>query len=242
MEERYTHGPISCRDCFTDKDQKILHLGDWRLHNNPGYYGSGAPKVLILGFSKGANQNKAVEKGDFDKIAFANARDRLEIILNKLGIMPKDRDIDSLMTAREKDFGVASLVRCSFCKMKDGTCKTSGDVIPSSFTNKNTLKIIETCSKKYLGALPSSVKLVILLGTSETYIKKTTALIKQLYSDFTPVKNNHVAFKAGGALWIYATHPSPGNGYFKAWEGNGADDKSGKKRILAIDALNKHYS
>jgi hypothetical protein len=241
MENKYTHGPQSCRVCFTNTDQNILHLGDWRLHNNPGYYGSSNPKILILGFSKGANQNKEAAKGNFDKIAFANARDRLQIILNKLELMPKDRDIDSLMTAKEKYFGVASLVRCSFCKMDEGTCKTSGDVIPSSFTNKNTLKIIETCSKKHLEALPSNVKLVVLLGTSETYIKKTTALIKRLYSDFTPEINNHVAFKAGGALWIYATHPSPGNGYFKAWERNGADDQSGKKRLLALEALSKHY-
>ena len=238
MVNGYSHGPISCRDCFSGTE-KIMSLGDWRLHNNPGYCGSSSPEVLVLGFSKGANQNKTAKEGDFDKIAFAKARHRLQEVLETLGLMPTDRSIDSLMTAKEQKFGVASLVRCSFCKMKGGTCKTSGDVIPSSFTNTATLKIIETCLNKYLGTLPSCTKLVILLGTSETYIKKTTALIRKLYSDFKSM--NHVSFFAGGALWIYVTHPSPGNGHFKSWVQKGADDQSGNKRILAQKALSESY-
>jgi len=238
MTNGYLHGSISCRECFSGTEE-IMMLGDWRLHNNPGYYGSSTPEILVLGFSKGANQNKMAIKGDFDKIAFAKARHRLQEVLETLNIMPTDRNIDSLMTAKEHKFGVASLVRCSFCKMKGGSCKTSGDVIPSSFTNQKTLKIIETCSKKYLGELPTSTKLVILLGTSETYIKKTTALVQKLYSDFKIV--NHVSFLAGGALWVYATHPSPGNGYFKSWVEKGIDDKSGNKRALAQKALMENY-
>jgi hypothetical protein len=231
----YSHGSISCKDCFAGSEN-IMALGDWRLHNNPGYYGSSSPEILILGFSKGANQNKVALGGDFDKIAFANARHRLQIILETLEIMPKNRSIDDLMTAKEKQFGIASLVRCSFGKMQsNGTCKTSGDVIPSSFKNRDTLEIIETCSKKYLSELPKSTKLVVLLGASEMYIKKTTDLIQRLYTDFLIV--NDVSFVSGGALWIYATHPSPGNGYFNAWVKNGWDDKSGHKRLLAIEAL-----
>jgi hypothetical protein len=122
----------------------------------------------------------------------------------------------------------------------NGTCKTSGDVIPSSFTNLDTLQIIETCLKKYLGDLPKSIKLVVLLGTNETYIKKTKNLIQRLHSDFLIV--NNVAFVAGGALWIYATHPSPGNGHFNAWIQNGSDDKSGQKRLLAKEAVSRLFN
>lgn len=217
-----------------------MSFGDWRLLNNPGYYGSNSPKILVLGFSKGANQNKTAAEGDFDKVAFAKARHRLQDVLETLKLMPSDRNIDELMTAKEKVFGVASLVRCSFCKMKGGTCKTSGDIIPSSFTNQSTLKIIQTCSSKYLGSLPSSIKLVVLLGTSETYIIKTKDLVRRLHNDFEAI--NHVSFSAGGALWVYATHPSPGNGYFNAWVKNGADDQSGQKRILAQQALSQYYA
>lgn len=230
----YEHGPVQCRSCFNG-NEATLALGDWRLQNNPGYYGSRDPEVLVLGFSKGANQNKAAAEGNFDSIAFARARHRLKAVLETLGVMPSDRGIDALMTAREQQFGVASLVRCSFGKMKNGVCKTSGDVIPSAFTNSSTLAIIERCTARYLGTLAPRLKLVVLLGTGDTYITKTTRLFASLYSDFVSV--NPAAFRASGALWVYAAHPSPGNGHFDAWLSSGTDNASGQKRIHALNAI-----
>jgi hypothetical protein len=230
----YIHGPLKCRDCFTGTEQTLV-LGDWRLHNNPGYYGSSDPKILVLGFSKGANQNKVAEENDFDEIAFAKARHRLEAVLETLKIMPSDRTIHALMTASEREFGVASLVRCSFCKMKGGTCKTSGDVIPSAFTNASTLEIVERCAAKFLGSLPKRVRLIVLLGTGDSYIAKTKPIFSKLHSDFVSV--NTVAFQAGGARWIYVAHPSPGNGHFGSWLSAGPENPSGKKRILALQAM-----
>jgi len=234
LSERYIHGKTQCRLCF-DGSERILEIGEWRLHNNPGYYGSPNPTTLVLGFSKGANQNRAAESGDFDKIAFAKARPRLQAVLEALQLMPRDRGIDDLMTAKEPEFGVASLVRCSFCKMKNGDCKTSGDVVPSAFTNAGTLAIIQRCASTFLQRLPAGVRLVLLLGTADNYIKKTRAVFATLYPDYSSV--NSVAFRAGGALWLYAAHPSPGNGHFDAWVNAGADSPSGLKRILAQQAL-----
>lgn len=234
MSEDYIHGPIQCRACFSNTE-KALALGDWRLHNNPGYYGSNDPEILVLGFSKGANQNKIAEVGDFDKIAFANARHRLKAVLETLNIMPSDRNIDTLMTRHEQTFGVVSLVRCSFCKIKDGVCKTSGDVIPSAFTNVSTLAVINRCASTFLGKLPGRVKLVILLGTSDSYMSKTKSIFSKLYTDFAPI--NSCAFSAGGALWVYAAHPSPGNGHFDSWVSASTENPSGRKRIFALQAL-----
>ena len=45
----YNHGPCQCRVCFSGR-ANVLALVDWRLHNNPGYYGSRTPKILVLGF------------------------------------------------------------------------------------------------------------------------------------------------------------------------------------------------
>jgi hypothetical protein len=235
---RYAHGPGHCRDCFSAHDNNLKEMGDWRLHNNPGYYGSPSPETLILGFSKGANQNKAAALGDFDKIAFAGARHRLKKVLEVLGLMPKDRSIDHLMTAKEPKFGVASLVRCSFCKMKDGNCKTSGDVVPSAFTNSETIKVIERCASKHLAELPSSAKRVILLGNGNPYVTKTSLVLKHLHRDYRQI--NEMAFQVGNALWIYAAHPSPGNGHFESWATGTADSTQGRKRQLAIEALNSH--
>lgn len=234
MSSQYSHGPQECRLCFNTSENR-LSLGDWRLQNNPGYYGSSTPNTLVLGFSKGANQNRAAAAGDFDKVAFAGARHRLQTVLTVLGLMPSDRSIDHLMTARESDFGVASLVRCSFCKMKNGECKTSGDVIPSAFTNPDTLNIIQRCTAAHLSALPASVKRVVLLGTADAYIKKTRTILSSLYPNFLSV--NEVAFRAGGALWVYAAHPSPGNGHFESWVSGEPENNSARKRVLAQIAL-----
>jgi hypothetical protein len=232
--EAYIHGPQTCRMCFSG-EEKEQRMDEWRLTNNPGYYGSSNPKILVLGFSKGANQNKEAESGYFDRVAFAGARHRLQKVLETLRLMPSDRGIDALMTAEEADFGVAYLVRCSFCKLKDGKWKTSGDVIPSAFTNRVTLSIIEQCARQHLKSLPKPVKLVVLLGTSDTYIQKVTQLAREMHKDWRYI--NEVAFEAGGARWIFATHPSPGNGYFEAWVTKPSSDKSGGKRILALEAL-----
>ncbi len=234
MVTLYAHGPQACRLCFNN-NESFRSLGEWRLQNNPGYYGSSTPSTLVLGFSKGANQNRAAEAGNFDKVAFAGARHRLQTVLTVLGLMPRDRTIDHLMTARERDFGVASLVRCSFCKMKGGVCKTSGDVIPSAFTNSDTLGIIERCAATHLKALPSSVKRVVFLGTADAYINKTQVIFRTLYPDFSSV--NEVAFRAGGALWVYAAHPSPGNGHFESWASGAIENASARKRVLAQRAL-----
>lgn len=234
MLDGYRHGPQECRSCFPS-DGVTLALGDWRLQNNPGYYGSTNPEILVLGFSKGANQNKAAGRGDFDKIAFSGARHRLKTVLETLKIMPVERGIDALMTAKETSFGVASLVRCSFCKMKNGVCKTSGDVIPSAFSNAATLPVIQRCVTTFLGKLPSRVRFVILLGTADSYINKTKAIFSKLYADFRSI--NPAAFRANGALWVYAAHPSPGNGHFEAWVSGGSENPSGQKRIYALTAL-----
>lgn len=228
------HGPLACRLCFTGSET-TLALGDWRLHNNPGYYGSSNPSILVLGFSKGANQNKVAERGNFDEIAFAGARHRLQAVLVALGLMPSDRSMDHLMTAREPEFGVASLVRCSFCKMKGGECKTSGDVVPSAFTNPDTLAIIKRCAATHLKSLPPRVTRVLLLGTADAYIKKTRAVLAKFYADHASI--NEVAFRAGGALWVHAAHPSPGNGHFDSWLSGTAENASARKRILAQQAL-----
>ena len=234
MPEGYQHGPINCRLCF-NQGSDVLILNDWRLRNNPGYYGSNNPEILVLGFSKGATQNKATETGDFDKVAFAGARRRLQRVFETLKIMPNDRGIDDLLTARERTFGIASLVRCSFCKIKGNKCITSGEVIPTAFSNPLTKEIIQRCAAAFLSNLPDRLRLVVLLGTSDIYIERTRSIISNLYTNFASV--NECAFYTGRILWIYAAHPSPGNGHFLSWTTSGEQSKQGKKRIQALQAI-----
>jgi len=234
MSNGYTHGRVDCRLCFTG-DEPILILNDWRLHNNPGYYGSSTPKFLVLGFSKGATQDKVAEQGDFDRIAFAGFRSRLQTVLETLDIMPENRGVDELLTAHEKDFGFASLIRCSLCKIKGDSCITSGNIINSSFKDNLSYPIINRCAMTYLARLPESIHLVILLGTNDSYIDQTRQLFQKIYLDFRSI--NPVAFRAGGSVWIYAAHPSPANGHLSNWVNADESNSSGYKRLLALQAI-----
>jgi hypothetical protein len=153
------------------------------------------------------------------------------------GLMPSDRGIDHLISAEETEFGFASLVRCSLCRMDGGRCRTSGDVVASAFRSAGTRSIIERCADTYLGRLPGSVKLVVLLGTADVYVSKVTSIFSELFGDFAPV--NEVAFRAGGAMWVFAAHPSPGNGHFQAWVSGEADKAPGRKRVLALRAIER---
>jgi hypothetical protein len=74
--------------------------------------------VLALGFSKGANQNKAASEGDFDKAAFARRRPRLHHVLNTLGLTEPATDMDTLLFAESTDLGAASLLRCGLCRWR----------------------------------------------------------------------------------------------------------------------------
>jgi hypothetical protein len=230
----YTHGWIDCRQCFTD-EKDTQSVGDFLLLNNPGYSGSSTPSVLVLGFSKGATQIESARQADFDQVAFAGMRARLQKILTRLDLMPEDRDIDELMTAKEKVFGFTSLVRCSLCKMKGEACLTSGAVVTASFTASHTYRIIQRCAMTFLTHPPESLQQVILLGTNKVYIEKTKHLFVQLFPDFESI--NPVAFRVRGAIWVYVAHPSKANGCFQAWMDAEAIRPSGKKCRLAIEGL-----
>src|SRR5690606_40399555 len=53
--DSFTHGWNACRACHhAGGDLRVE--GDWHIRANPGYWGASAPEVLVLGFSKGANQ------------------------------------------------------------------------------------------------------------------------------------------------------------------------------------------
>ena len=60
------HGPAECRLCFSGVEQ-ALSLGDWRLHNSPGYYGSSNPRVLVLGFDSSAILVRASRDGGLNR-------------------------------------------------------------------------------------------------------------------------------------------------------------------------------
>ena len=77
-------------------------LGEWRIDNNPGYWGSSAPEILVLGFSKGTNQRSTLP---FDRIAFNGARENLREILTALRFAAPELPAVSLDTVLFREAG-----------------------------------------------------------------------------------------------------------------------------------------
>jgi hypothetical protein len=229
------HGKIDCSDCF-NSDMTKQTCGQWRLDNNPCAWGSSSPRVLVLGFSKGANQTEVIQKGMFEDIAFSGVRDRLKEVLLISGLIDKDQDINSIFKSDEKEFAFGSLLRCglSYDQYNSGKFATSGSIIAKSFKIEPTRTWINNCAQKYLVDLPSSVKVVVMLGVSNTYLTNCWDLISGIYSDAQRI--NEVAYIAGNKLFVHLVHPSRANGHFSDWcEKHGS---VGEKRKQAISALN----
>ncbi len=215
QNELYKHGKIECSICC-DADECKLEDG-WEIYNNPCYWGSSSPKVLVLGYSKGATQmNSNYDSQDeFNKIAFKGMRPRLKQVLVKLNLIDESVDIDKLFSKDEERFGFASLVRCGVSL--DG--KTSGSLINKSFKEDTQIKdIIDKCTTKFLKEnMPDSVEEVVLLGSLKDYKKKLTKHFEIIYADEIFEKIDDSSFKANNIIWRFVAHPSPANGHFDDW-------------------------
>jgi hypothetical protein len=193
--------------------------------------------VLVLGFSKGANQIAAAESGAFDRVAFARMRDRLRQVLDTLEIDLEGQTIDQALTAHGRVLGAASLIRCGLSVLKGGKLTTSGTIMPKAARNPFTRGVMAKCVSRHLHRLPASVTTVVLLGTTDAYIKGVKALLHDQFSDYMEI--NDVAFTAQGRTWVFAAHPSPANGEFNNWLTGDRSSASGRKRISALQALGK---
>lgn len=229
------HGYIACNVCFTN-EQSDQACGQWKLDNNPCAWGGESPSVLVLGFSKGANQTETLLKGRFEDIAFSGMRERLKQILMITGLLDEQRDINTLFLPEEKSFAFGSLLRCGlgYDQSNSGKFATSGPIIAKSFKDEPARTWINNCSQRYLADLPKSVEVVIFLGVANAYIENCWDLVSGLYGDARRI--NGVAYQASGKLFVHVAHPSPANGTFNQWC-HETEGTASVKRELALEAL-----
>lgn len=237
------HGRLNCSRCF--KDGVLSQKRDqWCMRRDPGAWGSSYPKYLVLGFSKGSTQADIYANGNFDDVAFGGeiTRRNLTNILRKVGLLKSGETVDSRICATEKEFHFGSLVRCSLSRYDEQgsskrgrpVCKTSGPLITKSFSE--IPKVIDQCVSSFLARLPNSLRLIIVLGVTDSYIRNIRKKMKELHPDgFREI--NRVAYENNRLLWVHLTHPSKGNGTLNAWLSSDSDNGSGRKRELAIEAL-----
>jgi hypothetical protein len=229
------HGRIGCRKCFTG-ERSTQMVGKWQMVNDPAAWGSAAPKVLILGFSKGFTQADAFRSGRFEDVPFKKMRPRLTEVLRLLGVLRKSEIVDQKMVASESEIGFGSLVRCSLSRLNaKGTLECTGQVMPKAFVEDISANL-KTCAQTYLGELPSSVRLVLMLGTTDAYIKGCRNVVRSLYGPtFSDI--DEVSYRTGDVVWVHASHPSPLNGHHETWMRGDPSTKPGRKQNLAAAAV-----
>lgn len=233
-----SHGPLACRKCYGSNDASLpLELGPWRAVNDPGAWGSSNPRVLVLGFSKGFTQAGAYTSGNFDAVPFAEMRPRLTEVLHRLDLLRDGESVDSRMTSTEREMAFGSLVRCSLSrydtKLRKHVC--TGSIMPKAFTEMAS-GMVRRCAETYLTNFPSSLRLVVMLGITGTYISRCKTLINSLYPG-RYAEIDHVSYRTGGVIWTHASHPSRLNGHHSAWLHDEPSTKTGKKRVAALAAV-----
>jgi len=228
------HGWQACRNCHASNSDLRVE-GPWHLRANPGYWGNSEPRVLVLGFSKGATQMSAAQSGSFDGVAFAGMRSRLRQVFDALGIDLGTETVDQALSASSRWLGAASLIRCGLSLDIDGKLTTSGTIMPKAASAAFTRQVMRSCVEQHLSPLPASVEKIVMLGTTDAYIKGVKALMGSQFADYRNI--NDVAFSAQGRVWVFAAHPSPANGEFKHWLGGDMASASGRKLQLALQAL-----
>lgn len=176
-------------------------------------------------------------RSNFDAVAFAKMRERLAQVLDALGVDRRCQSIDESLGANSRAFGAASLVRCGLSLMKDGKLTTSGTIMPAAMRSPVARGFMATCIQRHLDPIPASARLVVLLGTTDAYMKGVQSLMRDHFPDYCHL--NDVAFQAQGRLWVFAAHPSPANGEFKAWLRGRPDSTSGRKRLLAQQTIGR---
>jgi hypothetical protein len=215
--EANVHGPITCRVCFEDRGPAVTSTerGGFRLVNDPGYWGAPDPVVLVLGQSKGRTQWRAW--GDeFDQVAFAGSRDRLQTILERIGVPLDHTDFDASFRPTEQDLGFASLVRCSLSR-DDGS--SSGSPVTAAMASPAADQWVRACIQRWLSRFNPRLRLVVLLGITDAYVEAVLDRLKTLHAGSFRRIDGTTA-EAGGVLWTFAQHPSPlSMNHYRRWIG-----------------------
>jgi hypothetical protein len=108
--------------------------------------------------------------------------------------------------------------------------------MPRAFTEE-VASVTRACAETYLTALPASVQLVLMLGTTDGYIQSCKKLIRSIHpKTFKDI--NDVSYCAGSAVFVHVSHPSGLNGHHPKWMSGDVSTPSGMKRKLAEAGVN----
>lgn len=218
------HGWIACTRCAPTgygHRQEFGFPGGWRLTNKPAAWGSSNPVVAVLGFSRGSNQSRCGIP--FDDIAFHGMRDCLTDILRSLKLLHESDHVRHKITASERDFAFGSLLRCS--ASLDG--RKSGDIIKRFSREPEAAPFFMNCADQFLSLLPPRLRLIVMLGNDDGYIRACQDMMRCLHPDIVP--KGRVAYGTEATTWVHVVHPSPAcKSHQRDWL-SGTDNTQGAK-------------
>ena len=140
------------------------------------------------------------------------------------------------MQAGEEQFAFGSLVRCSLARRNDkGRLECIGAVMPKAFVEEVSV-VTRACASTFLTNLPDSVRLVVMLGTTDGYIAGCKRLIRSIHPT-TWAEINDVSYRAGGVVFVHVSHPSGSNGNHSKWMKGDVTTPSGMKRRRAEEGV-----
>ncbi|GAB4361129.1 MAG: hypothetical protein Kow006_31640 [Gammaproteobacteria bacterium] len=244
------HGPIECGECFEgmpiqwDKTRKVFGAGNppqWRIENNPAAWGARAPRYLVLGFSKGPNQQMSGRP--FDEVAFAGMRNQLTSILVSLGLLSAGEHVEDKIRPTETEWGFGSLVRCSIARwdaVSQDHLKTGGNILVNATTDPEASKVLRRCVEHFLTPAPNSLRVVIMLGNDQRYVDACRRLFAAHDADI--VRLNDVSYGNGRLLWVHTVHPKAQGSHLGDWLGRNMSTGQGRKGRMAEEAVRKWLS
>jgi hypothetical protein len=213
-------GRINCAICHGGQpfsfDVTRTEDDGWRITNNPLAFGNPSPEIVVLGFSKGPTQAGALATLPHDQIAFRGGRTNLAKILHHIGLLsaPRSDLVDRAIADRRGRFHFGSLVRCTVERFDPKETDhgkqwkgTGGGMLDKFVAQPFGRTTVENCSSRYLKDLPSTTKLIVMLGlgTRGNYVQACRqALAKARPGQWRTV--NEVTYTDGRVAVVHTEH------------------------------------
>ena len=233
---------MNCRLCWGNSQEKLIYCDGKRskIVNDPGYWGTMDPRVLVLGMSKGNTQSEAMseswENGDYDDVPYKGFRPRLLEVLQAVGLMPGVESLDSRIKETEQSYGWASIMRCSLTGLKpDGSYGASSAQVIPAMKRPEVNDWLSKCVASHLGRLSRRTRLVVLLSNDDNYMRVISKTMKGVFGqDYEEHPSlSPIVFRAGPRIFVHVGHPSPLNGTFGEFLKGNKYSGQGKKREMA---------
>lgn len=237
------HGRIDCAACFSSEQAEwgrtVQTADGWMLEHNPLHWGASNPRIMVLGFSKGARQSESLRSTPVNDIPYRGFRTNLSKALQVLGLLSTGDRVDNHIHAKEPDWAFASMSRCSISAIdpETGESRKSGDVINRLASGGPGAGWFGTCVRRHLGALPFRLQVVVLLSNDDAYVDFCFNMLKALHPGLRRL--NDVAYTDGKVTWVHIVHVGgPGANHIQAWL-DGSPGKQGDKRRMAVEAVKR---